>query len=105
VLKLSYSNSNEINKIIDEKLPGRPAFQRREVIVANEAFELFSRNISECIKSLWGDIDFTPHLIMEPERHYADADKTIRVYSEMNTGKWWWCTQVSRTYSRTLFKS
>ena len=37
---------------------------------------------------------------MEPERHYADADQTIRVYSEMNTGKWWWCTQVSHTYSR-----
>jgi Plavaka transposase len=92
---LSYSNSNELNKIIDEKLPGRPTFQRREVIIANEAFELFSRDIVECIKALWGDIDFASHLVVEPERHYADADQTIRVYCDMNTGKWWWCTQVS----------
>jgi hypothetical protein len=55
----------------------------------------------ECIKGLWGDVDFTPHLILEPERHYADAGKTIRVYFEMNTGKWWWCTQVSRIFSNT----
>ena len=54
----------------------------------------------ECIQALWGEIDFAPHLIVEPERHYADADRTIRVYSEMNTGKWWWCTQVSRMYSQ-----
>jgi hypothetical protein len=62
----------------------------------------------ECIKALWGDIDFSPHLVVEPERHYADANQTIRVYSDMNTGKWWWCTQVSCTYSRTrmsFFKS
>ena len=49
----------------------------------------------ECIKALWGDIDFACYLIVEPERHYTDADQMIRVYSDMNTGKWWWCTQVS----------
>ena len=98
MLKLSYNNSNELNKIIDEKLPGRPAFQHREVIIANEAFELFSRDIIKCIKALWGDVDFTPYLVLEPERHYADADQTIWVYFDMNTGKWWWRTQVSPTF-------
>ena len=42
----------------------------------------------ECIKALWGDIDFACHLIVEPEHHYADADQMIWVYSDMNTGKW-----------------
>lgn len=55
----------------------------------------------DCIKALWGDIDFKPHLIVELERHYADGDQTIRVYFDMNTGKWWWCTQVSHGYSKT----
>ena len=41
VLKLSYNNSNKLNKIIDEKLPGQPTFQCHEVVIANEAFELF----------------------------------------------------------------
>jgi hypothetical protein len=93
-LNLSYKNSNKLNKIIDQKLPGRPTFQCREVIIANEAFELFSRDIIECIKALWGDVDFAPYLVVEPERHYADADQTIRLYFDMHTGKWWWSTQV-----------
>ena len=38
---------------------------------------------------------YAHYLIVEPERHYADADQMIWVYSDMNTGKWWWCTQVS----------
>ena len=93
-LNLSYKNSNELNKIIDQKLPGRPTFQRREVIIADEAFELFSRDIIECIKALWGDVDFAPYLVVEPEHHYADADQTIWLYFDMHTGKWWWSTQV-----------
>jgi hypothetical protein len=44
---------------------------------------------------LWGDVDFAEHLLVEPERHYVDADQTIRLYFDMHTGKWWWCTQVS----------
>ena len=56
----------------------------------------------ECLKALWGDIDLTPHLMVEPERRYADADQTIRVYVDLNTGKWWWCTQVrSQSFSNT----
>jgi hypothetical protein len=93
-LGLSYKNSNELNKIIDQCLPGRPAFSRHEVIVGGEAFEFFSRNMVECIRALWGDVDFAEHLIVEPERHYVDLDHMIRRFSDMHTGKWWWCTQV-----------
>lgn len=88
----------ELNKIIDEKIPGRPKFQRREVVVAGESFELYSRDIMECVRALWGDPDFTPHLILEPERHYADDDHTTRIFHEMHTGKWWWAKQVCSGY-------
>ncbi|KAJ3560355.1 hypothetical protein NP233_g10889 [Leucocoprinus birnbaumii] len=30
-----------------------------------------------------------------PERHYADEDKTVWMYHDMHTGKWWWNTQVA----------
>ncbi|KAF7373988.1 hypothetical protein MSAN_00611700 [Mycena sanguinolenta] len=33
-------------------------------------------------------------LVFAPERHYADADKTVRLYHDLHTGKWWWATQV-----------
>lgn len=95
-LGLSYSNSNELNQIIDEHLPGRPRFQRKEVVVeaAGEAFELYYRDIIQCIRSLFGDPEFAPVLVFAPERHYTDDDEVNREYSEMHTGTWWWSTQV-----------
>lgn len=93
-LKLSYKNSDELNKIIDTSLPRRPPFKRHEVIVAGESFELYARDIVECLKALWADPDFLPFLVFEPERHYADDDRTVRLFHDMHTGKWWWATQV-----------
>ncbi|KAG2029427.1 hypothetical protein BDR03DRAFT_1018401 [Suillus americanus] len=43
-LGLSYQNSHELNHIIDQKLPcRRPQFKHEEIIVANEAFNVYSR--------------------------------------------------------------
>ncbi|PPQ76921.1 hypothetical protein CVT26_001382 [Gymnopilus dilepis] len=92
-LNLSYKSSDGLNKIIDENLPGRPRFARHEIVADGEAFEFFARDIIECIKALWGDTDFVIDLIVEPERHYADKDRTIRIYHDMHTGRWWWDTQ------------
>lgn len=88
VLNLSYKNSDELNQIIDTQLPGRLQFQHREVL------EFYSHEIIECLRAPWGDPDFANDLILEPERLYADEDMTIRIYHDMNTGKWWWDTQV-----------
>ena len=52
-LDLSFSNSGQLNKIIDEKLPGQPRFQHDEVFIAGEVFELYSRDIMECLEALW----------------------------------------------------
>ncbi|KAI0746222.1 hypothetical protein C8Q80DRAFT_1105448 [Daedaleopsis nitida] len=94
-LSLSYKNSRELNAIIDNKLPSpRPRFQRHEIVIAGEAFETYFRNILECVEALFGDPDFAPMLLLVPERHYTDADMTERVYFDMNTGKWWWTTQI-----------
>lgn len=95
MLNLSYKNSDGLNKIIDESLPGRPRFLRHEVIVEGEALEFFARDIIECIKALWGDSDLTEFLIVEPERQYTDNDCLIRIYHDINTAKWWWNTQVN----------
>lgn len=57
-------------------------------------FHLYSRDILECVRALWGDTDFAPYLFVVPEKHYIDKDKTIRMYHNMHTGKWWWSTQV-----------
>ncbi|KAF7372072.1 hypothetical protein MVEN_00065500 [Mycena venus] len=92
-LDLSYGNSVQLNHIIDQKLPGRPKFVRSEVVVNGEVFHLYSRDILQCVRALWGDSDFAPYLFVAPERHYIDKDQTIRMYHNMHTGKWWWSTQ------------
>lgn len=95
LLQLSYKTARQLNAIIDRKLPnGRPRFQREEIVVAGEAFEVFFRNILECIRALYGDPEFAPLLLLVPEKHYTDATKKERVYFDMHTGKWWWATQV-----------
>ncbi|KAI0373820.1 hypothetical protein BV20DRAFT_988937 [Pilatotrama ljubarskyi] len=94
-LALSYKNSRELNNIIDGLPTGRPRFQREEIIVADEAFEVYFRDILECIRALLGDPEFAPLLLLVPERHYADPQHKDRVYFDMNTGKWWWATQAA----------
>jgi hypothetical protein len=83
-----------LNKIIDEKIPDQPQFFREEVIVAGHTYEIYRRDVIECIRALFGDPEFAPHLVFAPERHYTDQSKTARVYHEMHTGQWWWETQV-----------
>ncbi|KAG1786942.1 uncharacterized protein HD556DRAFT_1313146 [Suillus plorans] len=91
-LCLSYKNARELNRIIDTQLPGRPKFRREQVVIAGEAFDIFYRDIIECIKDLFGNPDFADFLVFAPEHHYTDADETVRLFSDMHTGKWWWNT-------------
>ncbi|RPD58107.1 hypothetical protein L226DRAFT_467289 [Lentinus tigrinus ALCF2SS1-7] len=96
LLGLSFKNSGELNRIIDNDLTsGRPRFTRREVIVAGQAFEVFYRDVIACVRALYGDPEFAGILVFTPERHYADGDHTVRVYFDMHTGRWWWDTQAA----------
>ncbi|KAG1719600.1 hypothetical protein EDB19DRAFT_1970800 [Suillus lakei] len=47
-LGLSYQNSRELNQVIDQQLPcRRPRFKHEEIIVADEAFDVYSRDVME----------------------------------------------------------
>lgn len=95
-LGLSFSNSEELNKIIDKKLPnGLPQFIREEVKVAGQTYEFYHRDVLKCIEALYGDPELAEFLVYAPEEHYTGPDKKCRVFSEMNSGKWWWARQVN----------
>jgi hypothetical protein len=96
-LGLSFSSTKKLNQIIDTALPGRPPFECRSVVIGDETLELHFRNILECVRSLYGDPEFAQDLAVTPERHYADQEQTTRIYSEMNTGDWWWAVQVRKS--------
>ncbi|KAJ7463204.1 hypothetical protein FB451DRAFT_1494005 [Mycena latifolia] len=89
--KAQLSGAQQTN---DGQLPtGRPTFQRQEIVVGGEAFDVYFRPVVDCLKALYGDPEFAQDLVFMPERHYADADKTIRLYDDMHTAEWWWRTQ------------
>ncbi|KAG1883994.1 hypothetical protein F4604DRAFT_1878821 [Suillus subluteus] len=101
-LGLSYKNSCELNKIIDTKIPAHwPRFQCKEILVAGEAFDVYCRDIIDCVKALYGDPEFAPYLVFVPEWHYTDQDETQRLYHNLHTGKWWWNTQILLAYLPT----
>ncbi|KAN0130983.1 hypothetical protein V8E53_011116 [Lactarius tabidus] len=99
-LGLSFSSTKKLNQIIDTALPGRPPFECRSVVIGDETLELHFRNILECVRSLYGDPEFAQDLAVAPERHYADQEQTTRIYSEMNTGDWWWAVQTTLESNR-----
>ncbi|KAI0087258.1 hypothetical protein BDY19DRAFT_893576, partial [Irpex rosettiformis] len=93
-LNLSYKNSRELNKIIDNQLPSlRPRFQRAEIQLDSEVFDVYYRDVLACIRALFADKTFAPFLVFAPERHYTDTSQKNRLYHDMHTGKWWWTTQ------------
>jgi hypothetical protein len=76
-------------------LPHRPKFKRDEIQVAGEVFEMYHRDITECIKALYGDPQFADHMHFAPEQHFTSNEENVmRLYHDMYTGEWWWKTQV-----------
>ena len=92
-LGLSYKNAQQLSEITDS-LPTQPQWKRDEFHVAGEAFELYHRNIIECVRALYGDPKFANQMVFAPERHFSKkGQNTFRIYHEMHTGQWWWETQ------------
>jgi hypothetical protein len=96
-LGLSFSSTKELNHIIDNVLPGRPAFQCRELVIGGETLEFYHRDVVACIRSIYSDPELVQDLVVAPEWHYTDQGRSEHVYSEMHTGDWWWAVQVHST--------
>ncbi|EKM48350.1 uncharacterized protein PHACADRAFT_109086, partial [Phanerochaete carnosa HHB-10118-sp] len=63
--------------------------------IARESYDVYFRDVLECIRALYGEPEFARHLIFLPEQHYVDSDQTMCLFYDMHTGKWWWAVQVS----------
>jgi hypothetical protein len=93
-LGLSYKMVNQLNSIIDTKLPGPPPFQQKVLGIGDEELVFYWCDVLECIRSLYGNPKLAQDLAFLPERHYTGHARTSRIYNEMYTGDWWWSVQV-----------
>ncbi|KAI0038979.1 hypothetical protein FA95DRAFT_1502450 [Auriscalpium vulgare] len=93
-LDLSFKTTSDINKIVDTQLPPCAEFTCDEITVDGESYELYSRDIMQCIRELYGNPEFLSTMKFAPEEHYADDEHEVPIYSEMNTGRWWHSMQT-----------
>ena len=93
-LGLSYNSVQKLNGMIDTELPGRPHFQPNVLDIGDEQLEFYSRDVLECIRSLYGDPSWAQEMAFAPERHYTSHARMSRIYNELYTSDWWWTVQV-----------
>ena len=96
MLGLSYHTVKQLNELVDYKLPGRPSFQCKELVIGQECLEFYYRDILGCIRSLYGDPQYAQDLVFAPERHYTSHERKSRVYHEM-------CYERTISYRVLLF--
>ncbi|KAF8256615.1 hypothetical protein EI94DRAFT_1855746 [Lactarius quietus] len=92
-LGLFYQTPKVLNDIIDQELPGRLPFKCHDLVIGGDTLQLYFWDILQCIRSLFGDPEFARDMASTPECHYTDHQWSGHVYSEMNTGNWWWAVQ------------
>jgi hypothetical protein len=69
--------------------------------LAGETHEWYCRDVIASLRALFGKPEFADELLFAPELHFLDEERNVRVYSEMNSGKWWWSVQVCAIYCLT----
>ncbi|KZV59406.1 hypothetical protein PENSPDRAFT_695170 [Peniophora sp. CONT] len=77
-------------------------FHVEHLKLGSEVHDFYMRDLIPAVRSLFGSPEFAKELLLSPERHYKDNDRTIRVYSEMNTGRWWWDRQKALEAGATV---
>ena len=96
-LGLSYSNARALNQIIDHELPDRPPWRKVPICLqgSEDTFYLYHRDVMECLRALWSKPSLCGDRMYAPQKQFADHHHHEQLRNEMNTGDWWWKTQVS----------
>ncbi|KAF7799993.1 hypothetical protein EIP86_011236 [Pleurotus ostreatoroseus] len=99
-LGLTFNNARALNQRIDHDLPNTPEWLHRSVGLDGYTarYDLYSRNILECLDDLYSNPRFARTMRFVPERHWTDGTKTSRMYRGIHTGDWMWKrqTQIKR---------
>ena len=92
-MEIGFKSGHTLHKLLDEMVQ-TPPWDRGEVDFAlQKGMEFYLRDIIPCIQYLVSQPAFSNHVVWEPI--HAKAYDGSRVYSELNTGDWWWEKQVT----------
>lgn len=98
-----WANCQQLLAAID-KLPHGPAWEVHKVEI-NDGSEVsthyfYGRNIVQIVRELIGNAEHNDKIHYAPEQHWTSEDRTMRIYGEMWTARWWWRQQVSYPFTR-----
>jgi hypothetical protein len=102
----TYRTKKKFFEMVDGLPTGGPEWTCNIITIAGDAMneegetltedvELWRRDPVECVQELMGNPAFKDAMAFTPEKAFADAKGSNRIYDEMWTGDWWWDTQVS----------
>jgi hypothetical protein len=103
-LGLSFHNNHSLLQKVDA-LPQQPAWKCEVIEVRGdlvnkdgdaitEELEIWHRDLVDCVRALIGNTTLNDHITYAPVQLYEDETCEVRVYEGMETGDWWWDTQV-----------
>ncbi|KAJ6506503.1 hypothetical protein C8R45DRAFT_1050904 [Mycena sanguinolenta] len=80
---------------------GRPAFQREEVFVAGEAFDVYFRDIIECIRALYSDPSLRTSWFSRQKDTMQTWTRLCASTMIFTHRQWWWATQ---TFAHSIYR-
>ncbi|KAF7795599.1 hypothetical protein EIP86_006762, partial [Pleurotus ostreatoroseus] len=95
-LGLTFRNARALNQRIDHELPNGPQWLHRSLHLNGftNCINLYSRDILECLDTLYSNPRFADTMHLVPERHYTNSSKTSRIFRGVHTGDWTWTRQT-----------
>lgn len=90
---IGFQSGKTLSNLLDTMIQTPPWNQHKVDFQLQLGTEFYLRDVVACVKYLISQRAFANHMVWGPvrTRSYDGA----RVYSELNTGDWWWETQVS----------
>ncbi|KAF8582511.1 hypothetical protein K439DRAFT_1618211 [Ramaria rubella] len=103
-LSLTFHNARALNQVIDHELPCHPPLRKVPICLAgtHETFHLYHCNVMECIHELWRRPLLCVNQMYAPQKHFTDNRDCDQLRNELNTGEWWWKTQLKLPHSMTV---
>jgi hypothetical protein len=95
-LELSYHNTRALHKVLDD-IPPRAEWHSKKLAFEDrpeDEYTIYYRNPIDAMRSLLGNPAHAKDIVYRPKKIFRDKEKSVRIYNEMWTGKWWHAIQV-----------
>jgi hypothetical protein len=95
-LELSYHNTRALHKVLDD-IPPRAEWHSKKLAFEDrpeDEYTIYYRNPIDAMRSLLGSPAHAKDIVYRPKKIFRDKEKSVRIYNEMWTGKWWHAIQV-----------